>query len=363
MQLALNFLEQLASGPTDDYVILIPDVGTLADAPSRFPGLAFETVASSSALRRLIFERRALPSLYRRHGVTVVYTFFGPGLPHPKGITSVVSVAYPIICYPDSDYWRYVDRKTRFRQEVFNSARRRRLRSADIIVAETAVMQDRLAKALRKPVGDIRVMPPAPSEFVSPVADRRRPQVPLRVLVLSGSAPHKNVWRLPEVNDQLTREGIDVTWRLSMSQASFIGHLHEDGRRLVDEHGLEAYEFLGSVAPDAIQDCYAGSDALLSLSDLESFSNNYLEAWKTRTPLVVSDRDFAREICLDSAVYVEPHDPVSVAAGIRQLVSDPDDCRRRVEAGAQLLLTMPTAAEKRAQVLGLIDEVRSTAHR
>lgn len=353
-QLALNFLDQMSSNVRSGYAFLIPDVGPLAAAADRCPNLRFLQAPSSSAPRRVRFERLGLPKIYEALGTKVIYTFFGPGLPHPSSITSIVSVAYPIICYPDSPYWRYVSRKVAVRQRLVNAARVHRLKQAGTIIAETEVMRSRLARTLGRSAAEILVAPPAPSEFVRETTGVEATVSNRRVLVLSGVAPHKNVWRLPEIVHEFGVMGEDLQLVLTTSEEAFRRHLKPEGAQLF-EHQRGCYNFVGSVAPDAIQDLYAGSAALLSLSDLESFSNNYLESWKTGTPLIASERDFAREMCGDSAVYVEPHDPKAAARTIVEALSKPDMLEYRKQIGFDKARALPSAAQKQAAIVDLVE--------
>lgn len=354
-QLALNFLSQESkSSSLSGRYFLVPDSGPLTTAVDQFPHLDFISSPTSSASRRLLFERSDLPRIYRDLSVSQVYTFFGPGLPHPPEIKSIVSVAYPIICYPESSYWRHVPRRTVYRQRALNSARIHRLKSANIVVAETEVMRRRLAKALRRSSGDIIVSPPAPSDFVSvPVSRTSTTFGRPNVLMLSGTAPHKNVWRLPELTHELLKIGDGVQWLLSVTRDAFYSHLPPHARAAMKD--IDRYfTFLGGIPPREIQVAYDRAAALLSLSDLESFSNNYLEAWKSDTPLIASDRDFAREVCGGAAVYVEPHSPRAAAEVIMHMLGDTDGRERRVAAGRALVAELPTSSGKRERILELL---------
>src|SRR5262249_26505406 len=148
--------------------------------------------------QRLSFERVQLPLILGTHEIDAIYTFFGIGLPHPRPVVSIVTAAYPIICYPDSPYWSHLSWHARLRGRVRGALRRGRLRRADVILAETEVMRTRLARSLRLPEDRFRLLAPAPSEYVKPLPPAARGQE-WRVLFLSDLSPHKNLWRLYEV--------------------------------------------------------------------------------------------------------------------------------------------------------------------
>ena len=90
------------------------------------------------------------------------------------------------------------------------------------------------------------------------------------------------------------------------------------------------------------------------LSDLESFSNNHMEAWKVCVPQIVSDRDFARDICRDSAVFIEPHNPKQVAITLSEVLNNDALLRALVENGRIYLEQLPSQKERMHKILQLI---------
>jgi glycosyltransferase involved in cell wall biosynthesis len=356
VQLALNFLEELEADPPTDLSLryLFPETGNLAvHARHLSPHLRLSCPANP--LKRLYFESRPLQAWMKDQGIRVVYTFFGAGVPHPSDVTSIVCVAYPIICYGESPYWKHLGLQKRILKKLLNAARVRRLRSANLIVAETAVMQRRLSSTLQTPESSIIVSPPAVTEFISPRPSRKAGN--LNILCLSGLSEHKNLWRLPEIAELLVehRQGntARVQFHVTGTFEAWMNTLNPQSRALANRLS-QHFVWHGSVHPKDIGKLYQDADLLLSLSDLESFSNNYMEAWRARVPLIVSDRDFAREICKDSAAYAEPHDPRSVADAIAAVAGDEARQSAMIKAGIALLAKLPTRAEKAQQILNII---------
>jgi glycosyltransferase involved in cell wall biosynthesis len=72
------------------------------------------------------------------------------------------------------------------------------------------------------------------------------------------------------------------------------------------------------------------TNVFVSTSFYEGNPNAVLEAMACRCPLVVSDIAAHREFLDDdSAVFVDPASPTSIANGILRVLSDPDAARRR----------------------------------
>lgn len=355
-QLALNFITELQINKVDcsSYIFLIPNSGPLSDLQCQFPYLHYIVSPSSSYLKRIYFEYFKLRRIYNEFNIKKIFTFFGAGLPHPNQIKSIVSVAYPIICYDDSPYWKYIPTKRKHRQILINYLRINRLKKADAIIVETRIMAERLSLVMEKDISQYRIIPPTPSRFVLENVKTIDPGENFIFLFLSGVAHHKNLWRLPEIGKELAVYTEKFTFMISASEKAFLNHLNQEQTNIyqtVSEH----FKFVGSVALDKINQVYLNSDALVSLSDLESFSNNYMEAWKAGVPLIVSDRDFSRFICEDSALYIEPHSPKLVANVLKDVINNSIQLKDLVIKGKERMKSLPESKAKYTLLTSFIE--------
>ncbi|WP_028226469.1 glycosyltransferase family 4 protein [Paraburkholderia ferrariae] len=334
VQLALNFLDSVFSREWMGVklFVLLPDSGELARYPLKVPA-SHQLRCPSQVLRRAWFERTTLQSFIRDNGIVVIKTLFGAGLPHGRDVTSVVGIAYPIICYPESPYWRHLPWRAALRQRIKNAARRRRLLAADRVIVETPVMQRRIAACCGLPLNKVYVLPPAPSDYLNTASHAAADVRPVTFLFLSGPSPHKNLWRLPAVARRMLASGAAGRFRflISCNADALANELKGDAA------AAGHFDFRGAVASRDIQSLYDEAHVLVNLSDLESFSNNYMEAWKANVPLLVSDRDFAREICGESAIYCEPHNVGQIAERMLAFVHGQVDVARLVANGVARL--------------------------
>lgn len=353
-QLAVTFLKYLQQNALrgHEYAILVPESGPLAGVKHHEDCLE-RLVSPLSYVRRLQFEVGQLQRFMKNAGIEAIYTFFGAGLPHPPWIRSVVSMAYPVICYPESPYWRNAGLKERCQVEALNCVRRHRLRQATTIIVETEVMKERVRKVLGLPAERFRVIAPSVSTHVNDL--NRDSEGPVRrYAFVSGNETHKNLWRLYEIAVRARARGFaDFAFHLTVTRESYIRQLDmgKVDQEIVDSH----FVFLGTVPPHQIMSVYETVDCVTSLSDLESFSNNYMEAWRVGLPLLASDRDFARAICGESALYVDPHNADSVVSGMRQLYGDSALCRKLVKTGRAKLAALPTWQERTSLVMAELE--------
>lgn len=358
VQLALNFVRHIQGRQRlGDELFVLVAAGSLLEQEVRQLRAATIWTSPMRYISRAWFEYAVLRELLRKNQISIVFTFFGAGIPCPKGVRSIVTVAYPIICYPESAYWRFERPFRKLFSRMRNWFRCRRLGKATLILAETEVMRTRLARQLNMPAERIHILPPAVSVFAESV-QRQTSSGIVTFVIVSDNSHHKNIWRLYAVARELQRRGLrDFVFVLTINKSQFLYDIPE---RTIDETIIKKYfRFLGPVAPTRIMDVYRSADVMVQLSDLESFSNNYIEAWRVGLPIIASDRDFARHICEESAVYVEPHDPVAAAGVFAEVIQNQDLRVRLSAAGRERLRTLPTIDARCEMIWWEIDAVAS----
>jgi glycosyltransferase involved in cell wall biosynthesis len=80
--------------------------------------------------------------------------------------------------------------------------------------------------------------------------------------------------------------------------------------------------FPGFVSDEELRSLYKNATANLLVSRDEGFGFSYFEAASQRTPSVLADRPIFHEMAQDTAIFVDPDDPMSIAQGISRLYSD-----------------------------------------
>jgi len=83
----------------------------------------------------------------------------------------------------------------------------------------------------------------------------------------------------------------------------------------------EGVESLGRVPHDELVDLYRRASALVFPSRYEGFGQPVLEALACACPVACSDLPPLREVAGDAAVYFDPDDPESIAAGVREAIA------------------------------------------
>lgn len=354
-QLAINFLEYLKINRVEKLFLILPEQGVL----SKFePDFAEDCIfCPTPYIKRKIWEIFKLRDYIIGNSINCCFTFFGSGLPKYKKEKSLVSVAYPIICYPDSEFWDIIPRIYRYRTNIINFFRKNRIRNADMILAETEVMAIRLQRYVGIARHKIRVIAPAPTAYVTerPFRDIINRDSPV-FLFLSGLDFHKNLWRLPKIAGFLSCQGLDnFVFKISVTKDNYLSkyRFDLDDRIIIDKY----FDFIGQLHPSSINAIYSQSDFMVNISYLESFSNNYMEAWKSSLPIISLDTDFSRHICGDSALYIQFDKLEEGARKIVELVDSDSRRKMMICEGKKRLLRLPTLPQRVESILSILENM------
>ena len=109
---------------------------------------------------------------------------------------------------------------------------------------------------------------------------------------------------------------------------------------------------LGGVDPGRLEELYAAATVVVTVTLLEGFGLPVLEALGRGLPVVSSDLPVLREVAGDAALWVDPRDPASTAAGLRRALAggrEIDELRAAGRDRAQRF-SWRAAAEQTARV-------------
>lgn len=121
---------------------------------------------------------------------------------------------------------------------------------------------------------------------------------------------------------------------------------------------LERYfNFCGYVSIEHSVALLDSANIVMQTSYLETFSANYPEAMARQRPLLVSHFDFARDICQEAALYVEPDDAKQVAQSLLNLCRNEKLAQKQIEAGKQVLAELPDSDERFEAYMKIIKRI------
>lgn len=313
--------------------------------------------------RRSIAGRVCLPPLLRRieqdAAPDVVFTVFGPPLLKARS-PHVVGFALPHLIYerdPEMPKPSLINRAA-------DVVRRHSFRSADHLVVETATARERVARRLGIDIARVSVISNSRNPLLQRLPDPEgKTRRKFSILIPSAYYWHKNLELVPKVAAALRQlqPSFDFVFRFTLSKAS-----REWRAILADATRLGVSDRLVTLGVIRISDlaaAYRDACAVYLPTLREVSSAVYPESFFFRRPLITTDMDFARELCGDAALLVEPRNPVAAASALLSLAQSPELARSLVAAGGRrLLAAYPTPGEKFEMQIDLLARVAATGH-
>lgn len=316
---------------------------------------------SSNPLKRLADELIGTRKFIRQHRIDIIYSYFGYGL-FPKKIPQITGSAVSNIYFPEINFWEGFSGFGLWKRKLVDKYRRWSVSRSAGVVFETELLEQRCRK-LFKPKGlliTIRpsiLVPQQETTFAFPKGFSAYK----KGLFLCGWQRNKQVMLIPKIAACLKQQGVQFLFVLT---APLDGSaMHRDFMSLIKENGVEEYVYLPNVVPKpALPSLYRQIDFVFLLSKLESFSNNIIEAWTYRKPLIASDEEWTHAICGESAIYANRDSPEHIASCIVRCLNDENVLSLRVESGKKMIKSYPTIEERTHQELNFIEEVYAQSH-
>lgn len=343
MKILINAVNVTAAGPKAIATSLLPPL-LLNDAGSQFVILlpnhqdyATLRLPTNGVVHHLPVNRGLMNDIHRLQqlywGISRLANQIRPQICLTLGDLGVVGLPCPEVVYlhqpylvydPDEiggSFWSSYKRwyiKKHFAWTVSRAAR---------IIVQTDVMAERLSKRYPIPERNIvKIPPPVPQHVIvgqekngqhNAIATMSSCPKPIKLLFLSGYYGHKNHAVLPAVAQELRRRNL-------ASQVQIFTTISQDlsGTAMIRSE-LRQYSDvvtnLGYLPQQLVKAAFNLATALFLPTLAESYGLIYIESMQCGVPILTSDRDFARWMCREWAIYFEPTDPQSIVDAIERL--------------------------------------------
>lgn len=147
----------------------------------------------------------------------------------------------------------------------------------------------------------------------------------VKIFCPAAAFKHKALHIIPNIAKEikdLSKGEVDFSFYLTIDSSSELwSEMYSNCKSL----GVcDNVETIGICNYFQMQKLYDNASIVFIPSILETFTATYFEAFISKTPLVVSDLDFSREICQDAAIYVNTFRYKEAALSFMRLFRDQD---------------------------------------
>lgn len=340
IQVGLSVIENVANDPYFETVLVCsPQIDAQLSDATRSSLYACHIVPNLPFYKKNK-QGKYLSKLERKYKPDQVFVVFGPSYWRPK-VNNLQGFALGKMLYPEVRK-NYPSKIQRFKEEIFDLIKQKLFfRNVENFVVETEVVKTRLVKNLGIDSDKVFVI----SNSYSPAFEQRllerQSQVQpshdkIVVFIPSSFYHHKNLLILPEALKELKSiSDRNIFFKFTIPEESNGWELL---KKLAQELGVSEYFFtVGHVPNNVISDEYLSSQIVLCSSLVESSTAVFPESFIAKRPLIVSDRDFARDLCGDAAVYFDPLDAIDIAQKINLVLEDVSLYKLLVNNAAEVL--------------------------
>ena len=287
------------------------------------PGFSLDVVARGGAGPEVLFEQVGLPRRARRAGASLLHApnCFLPLRRRCPGVVTVHDLAFE--AFPE-DFTRRTGAKYRY----FTP---RAVRSAERVICVSEFTRRDVVERYGIDEDKTRVIHSAPALDLTVVSGVALPSPPTAATARDPavvSAPYmlaagdlrgkKNLQRLVRAWLALRAEGLEHRLVLAGADAG-------EGDALRGLAGDEPLEITGYVDDGELNSLMWDADVLAHVSLYEGFGLVVVEAMARGVPVVAARATALPEAGGDAAVYVDPLDEASIAAGLRDALSRRDE--------------------------------------
>jgi glycosyltransferase involved in cell wall biosynthesis len=329
--------------PSHEYLFLVPAAAGYDRHSHREHVEVVEVSAPDSMIIGPFASLFDVRARVRRFGPDLVWSLGNLPL-RGTGAQQALLVHDPHLFYSSRSFATELARN-RMRKRLVAWYLRRSLKFVDVVFCQTRTAASRFAARYEHP--RVAVMANAISSLVeigSTAGESGRRTKgsgePFTLFALTKYYPHKNLELIVDAYVQHRDLMHDTLCLLTIDPAQHPGAealLHRISAEVPDQ-----IVNLGPLSQETLATYYRKVDALVQPTTLESFSAAYLEAMAFGVPIVTSDLDFAREICGEAALYVDPSDPLEFARCIVRL-RDGDGLRERLVSEGRRQLAAASA--------------------
>lgn len=280
----------------------------------------------ANLLKRIAWQRRSLPALLDAAKADLLFV---PGGSIVAAFRPVVTMSRNMLPFEWRELKRFGFSPTALKLVILRWNQSSSFKHADGTIFLTRYARDAVTAATGALQGKTTIIPHGVDSRFRLLPRRQRSadeltaQNPLRVVYVSTIDEFKHQWHVVDAIGMLHREGIPLRLDLyGSARPSALARLNEALQR-TDRAG-DFIRYWGAVDYREIHQRYVEADVSIFASSCENMPNILIESMAAGLPIACSRRGPMPEVLGDAGVYFDPEDPVSIAAAVRSLATNPE---------------------------------------
>ena len=311
-------------------------------------------VIQDSFFSRFMFETL----FFRNQKNVMIFTLFGTVPLLPWGNFTVTGCAYSNLFYSEIDFWKHLTPLSKKIKLLKDRYRFRNIKSSNVVIFETDTLKNRAIKQYNFNVEHVYTVKMAVNSLVqkeSDFVDFSIDSQKFNILYLGSAHPNKRQHLLIEIVENLLNENVEeICFLITLDSKSSYGKMVLSR---IEEKGLGKYIInLGVVLNKQVPNLIEQVDGMINIASLESFSNNFVEAWQMEKLLLVTDADWSRDSCGLGAVYLDTKDLKSVSSTISKYFYSRSLYLDTVNNGIIELSKYPNAKDKMCSFVNIANQ-------
>ncbi|WP_286295415.1 glycosyltransferase [Vibrio apostichopi] len=300
---------------------------------------------SDSFLGRIFIEFLYIKYLCVKFEIERVFTLFGNTPLNRPSCKCISGFAYSNIIEKNVDFWFFLSRRSKLLARIKDWIRLKSSLRSDVIILETYHLH-KIAKQNRTFNNvELKVVQMSPSSMLNSLSALNRNDVlsdlkiEYNILYLSGAHPNKNIHRLAPIILELNYK-LNIKLIVTLPKSDYTNTVTS---AFYSMGIIDKLKNIGPITPDQVGSCLEKSDFIINVANLESFSNNWVEAWASGRVLICNDKSYAYSSCENAAIYIDLDDPKKAAELIISAFSKKNELQN---AGNELLKRLPSAKKR-----------------
>ncbi len=362
LQNAISFLTEFykCSCIDNSKFIFIVRTGSALEELCSIHNIKYESVKLNSVIDRLRFETIIVRKIVARYSPKVIFTLFGnPPVFTPSKVKKVSGFARSNIIEQRSEFWSFLPTIEYFKKRMTDELIRVLFKRSDVIIVETERLL-RLAESSRtfgnSKIRCVQMSPSAAFDNLKSASemDIQDPIGVKKIAYIAGPHPNKRIEKLAELFYWINRFEQEYRLVVTFNESSDYATVIKDS---FNQYGVLDYvDFVGPISPDMVPVFLADKCAVVNFSMLESFSNNWVEAWKFRKLLICRNDPYAVDSCGDAAFYLDLRSMRACAMELHRIFESEELYGGFLEKGDKMLKSLPTSSEKFKKYMDIINE-------